>query len=142
MILAELKQLLFENPEAAITIQLPDGGLVPSHFHVTEVGLVKKDFIDCGGTRRSSQRCQLQLWVANDTEHRIDAAKLLQIISLGQSLLGSEDLEVDFEYSEDFISQFPLTAADCVENRIVLSLGGRTTDCLAKDRCGIGSDCC
>jgi hypothetical protein len=51
-------------------------------------------------------------------------------------------LEVDFEYSEDFVSQFPLFAADCIENRIILSLGSRTTDCLAKDRCGIGSDCC
>ena len=142
MILAELKQLLFENPDAAVAIQLPDGGFVPSHFHVTEVGLVSKDFIDCGGTRRSSQRCQLQIWVANDTDHRINASKLLQIISIGQSLLGSEDLEVDLEYGEDFISQFPLVAADCTDQRILLSVAGRATDCLAKDRCGVGSDCC
>ena len=32
-----------------IAFQLPNGELVPSHFHVTEVGKVTKHFIDCGG---------------------------------------------------------------------------------------------
>jgi hypothetical protein len=32
---------------------------VPTHYHITEVGKVQKDFIDCGGTVRSSTACVL-----------------------------------------------------------------------------------
>lgn len=32
-----------------IGFQLPNGELVPNHFHVTEVGKITKHFIDCGG---------------------------------------------------------------------------------------------
>ena len=31
-----------------IAFQLPNGSLVPNHFHVTEVGAISKKFIDCG----------------------------------------------------------------------------------------------
>lgn len=30
--------------------KLENGNSVPEHFHVTEVGIITKDFIDCGGT--------------------------------------------------------------------------------------------
>jgi hypothetical protein len=39
---------------------------VPEHFHVTEVGVVTKDFIDCGGTVRHEKVANFQLWDAND----------------------------------------------------------------------------
>jgi hypothetical protein len=47
MKLSEIKKKLdtLEN----VTFQLPDGTTVPEHFHVTEVGLITKNFIDCGG---------------------------------------------------------------------------------------------
>ena len=35
-----------------ISFKLPNGDLVPNHFHVTEVGRVTKNFIDCGGKIR------------------------------------------------------------------------------------------
>jgi predicted transcriptional regulator len=43
--LSEKKLDTLEN----VTFQLPDGTTVPEHFHVTEVGLITKNFIDCGG---------------------------------------------------------------------------------------------
>ncbi len=46
---AELSQL------KKITFQLPNGELVPNHFHVTEVGKITKNFIDCGGTLRREE---------------------------------------------------------------------------------------
>ena len=48
MTLAEIKSAL--QTLETISFKLPDGSLVPSHFHVTEVGKVTKHFIDCGGT--------------------------------------------------------------------------------------------
>ncbi len=57
MIVKDLIKLLDDNPEAYLDILLPSGGLVPSHFHITEVGRVQKTFVDCGGTRRETVSC-------------------------------------------------------------------------------------
>ena len=53
MKLEEVKSAL-ENLDT-IAFQLPNGDLVPNHFHVTEVGKITKHFIDCGGTVRNEE---------------------------------------------------------------------------------------
>jgi len=50
MKISALKKHLSEV--STIGFKLPDGQLIPVHFHVTEVGLINKHFIDCGGTER------------------------------------------------------------------------------------------
>ena len=47
MKLSQVKALLptLEN----VTFKLENGSFVPEHFHVTEVGMITKNFIDCGG---------------------------------------------------------------------------------------------
>ena len=50
MKLSQVKAIL--KDVKTISFQLPDNSLVPSHFHVTEVGEITKRFIDCGGTVR------------------------------------------------------------------------------------------
>ena len=49
MTLEQIKEILptLENVE----FQLENGTFVPEHFHVTEVGVIQKNFIDCGGTK-------------------------------------------------------------------------------------------
>ena len=51
MKLSEIKNQL--KKLTTIAFQLPNGELVPSHFHVTEVGKITKHFIDCGGVVRN-----------------------------------------------------------------------------------------
>jgi hypothetical protein len=148
--LSTLLDALSATPDAALTVQLPDGSAVPAHFHVTEVGRVRKDFIDCGGKVRSWARCVLQVWVADDRDHRVSPAKLARIIGLaGPAMLGENagDLEVEVEYDVGVITQFPLVAADVRNGSLVLRLGGKHTACLAPDRCGVdasgnSSGCC
>ena len=96
--LASLRASLVQNPNAAMHFLLPDGDMVPPHFHITEVGRVQKDFIDCGGTVRSSTTCLVQVWVASDTEHRLKANKLLAILNVAEPLLGQADLALEVEY--------------------------------------------
>ena len=48
MQLYTIKALLRQNPDKLIQFVLPDGDQIPIHFHVTEVGHVAKDFVDCG----------------------------------------------------------------------------------------------
>jgi hypothetical protein len=81
--------VLTQNPAAPLHLMRPDGAFVPAHFHVTEVGRVQKDFIDCGGTVRSSTMCVLQVWVADDTDHRLDTTKLAGILRLAAPVLKS-----------------------------------------------------
>ena len=78
MKLSEIKNYL--KSIECIGFQLPNGNLVPKHFHVTEVGKVTKDYIDCGGKVRSEAVISFQLWEENDYDHRLSPDKLLTII--------------------------------------------------------------
>ncbi len=137
MKLDEFLAILTDNPSAAMNVMLPDGSFVPAHFHVTEVGRVHKDFIDCGGTIRSTTSCVLQVWVADDTEHRLETTKLAKILRLAAPLLKTTDLPVEIEYEAGIVSQFPLDAAEITPSGVLLHLGNKHTACLAADRCGI-----
>ncbi len=118
-----------------VNFKLQNGTLVPAHFHVTEVGIITKKFIDCGGTVREENVANFQLWDANDVEHRLKPAKLLNIIALSEKILGMQDLEVEVEYQGDTIGKFDIDFDGT--NFLLLN---KTTDCLAKDKCGIPAE--
>ena len=115
-----------------VTFQLPDGSIVPIHFHVTEVGQITKHIIDCGGTVRNEKKVNFQLWEANDFDHRLAPQKLLNIISLSENKLGIEDSEIEVEYQSNTIGKYDLGFDG--KNFLLLN---KQTDCLAKDNCGI-----
>ena len=137
MTLTELKQTLAAHPDLPLRFVLPDGQLVPAHAHVTEVARVDKHFVDCGGTRRAESYCRLQVWVADDTDHRLPAAKLHRILGLAAPLLPQESLPVDVEYEAGYIAQFPLESLAPENGELLLRLGVRHTACLAPDKCGV-----
>jgi hypothetical protein len=137
MTIQELHRLLRAQPETALHLILPNGDRVPAHYHITEVGRVTKDFIDCGGTRRSTASCVLQAWVAQDVEHRLETGKLARIIDLAAPLLGDDELPVEIEYEGQLVSQFPLAAAEPKADGLHLFLTTKHTDCLAKESCGL-----
>ena len=143
MDVAAFEAVLAGNPAAAIHLMLPDGDFVPAHFHVTEVGRVRKDFIDCGGTVRSSTTCVVQVWVADDTAHRLTTTKLAGVMRLAAPLLGATDLPVEVEYEDGRVSQYPVAAAEATPAGVLFHLGTKHTACLAPDRCGVGAaGCC
>ena len=76
--ISELKAALAAAPALPLTVVWTDGEPIEPHFHVTEVGRVQKDFVDCGGTVRRLVTCLLQTWVGEDLDHRITAGKLLK----------------------------------------------------------------
>lgn len=130
MKLSEIKSKL--QTLDTIAFQLPNGTLVPNHFHVTEVGKISKHFIDCGGTVRTENVANFQLWEADDYDHRLHPEKLLNIIELSEKVLEIEDLEIEVEYQGDTIGKFGL---DFDGTNFLLT--NKQTDCLAKDNCGI-----
>lgn len=116
-----------------IKFYLPDGSTVSSHFHVTEIGNVKKDFIDCGGSIRSEEVVSMQLWQSIDLHHRLSPEKLLKIIQLSEEKLQIGDHEIEVEYQGDTIGKYALQLRDGK-----LMLANKQTACLASDACGIG----
>lgn len=132
MKISEVKQIL-SNAEG-VNFKLESGQFVPEHFHVTEVGVITKDFIDCGGTVRHERVANFQLWDADDYEHRLKAGKLMDIISLSEKMLGMEDLEVEVEYQAETIGKYDLQYDG--KDFILLS---KKTACLAMDKCVVPS---
>ncbi|WP_410004387.1 DUF6428 family protein [Aequorivita nionensis] len=133
MKLSEIKNHL--NNLEQITFMLPNGELVPTHFHVTEVGKITKHFIDCGGTVRNEEVANFQLWNADDYNHRLHPEKLSNIIGLSEKVLGLEDLEIEVEYQAETIGKFGL---DFDGKNFLLTT--KQTDCLAKENCGIPAE--
>ena len=131
MKLSDIKNYLKKSE--TIAFQLPNGELVPSHFHVTEVGKVSKNFIDCGGTVRNEEIANFQLWEADDYDHRLHPEKLVHIIELSEEKLQIPDLEIEVEYQmKETIGKFDLDF-----DGTNFQLKSKLTDCLAKDKCGI-----
>lgn len=139
MNLSEFKSLLHAHPQRVLNLVLPDGRSIPAHFHVTEVGHVAKRFVDCGGTFRSEDTCVLQTYFGSvrDDGHRLTASRLAHILDLARSILPAGDVPVEIEYEDGVISQFPLHEARVNGAELVLQLGLKHTDCLARERCGI-----
>lgn len=115
-----------------VTFAMPDGSAVPAHFHITEMGLVLKNYVDCGGKMRDERNATFQLWVAGDTEHRLTPQKFLGIISLCDGLYGIQELEVVVEYQQATIGVFGLEFQNH-QFRLI----AKQTACLAEDACGI-----
>ncbi len=115
-----------------VQFKLPSGAMVPENFHVTEVGLVTKHFIDCGGTERIEKMVNFQLWDAMDYDHRLKPSKLSTIIALSEKKLGLGDLDIEVEYQSDTIGKYGLEFDG--KDFILVS---KKTACLAEDACGI-----
>ena len=153
MLLSAFNQTLSKLDK--LKFQLPNGQLVPSYFHITEVGKVTRNYIDCGGVLRQENKLNLQLWVSSDTEHRLKPDNILNILQLAEKQLGFSDLELEVEYQQTTVGRYKLAL-----NGEVFELVNTQTACLAPNQCGIpqekprvrltasglscntGSDCC
>jgi|TARA_R110001632_G_scaffold222059_1_gene352981 hypothetical protein len=140
MTLLEFKEILTQHKDSPnpILFNLDNGGLVPPYFHITEMGLKTKHFVDCGGTLRSEQNITFQIWTADDFNHRITPTKLLSIIDSALTLPYFQKLngDIEMEYQNQTIGLYG------VEHIGMLSfnLTPKKTNCLAPDKCGINTE--
>jgi len=137
MNLGEFIDVLRQSPNQTFRVEMPSGRLLPEHFHVTEVGKLTKDFVDCGGIRRSEQTCVLQTLVASDSDHRLSTTKLSDIL-VKSSILNLEDiLQVDLEVQGATIEIYRLESAEQRDGELLITLQNKQTACLAPDKCGL-----
>ena len=131
MKLSEFKNII--SSINTISFELEDKEIIPQHFHITEIGVVSKNFIDCGGKLRAEKIINFQLWHANDFDHRLSKEKVNEIISIAEKELPiEEDLNIEVEYQKSTIGKYDLGFNG---QRFILET--KTTACLAEDNCGI-----
>ncbi len=106
MLLSAFKQTLRELD--TLKFQLPNGQFVPANFHITEVGSVTRNYMDCGGLLREENKLNLQLWVASDTDHRLKPNSVLNILQLAEKQLGYSNLELEVEYQQSTVGRYKL----------------------------------
>ncbi|MFM1893042.1 MAG: hypothetical protein RIQ90_208 [Bacteroidota bacterium] len=133
MKLSEFKSSLSEVTQ--LKLMLPNGTPIPAHFHVTELALISKNFIDCGGVARVERKVTFQLWVANDFDHRLTSFKWLGIIKKGELDYGLTDEPVEIEYQGQTIERYGISFSEGVFHLTPLY-----TECLAPDHCGIPAE--
>jgi Family of unknown function (DUF6428) len=151
MNLKELRGVLSKHAETFPRFILPNGGYIPAHAHVTEIGYVVKNYIDCGGLGGKEEKVVLQTHVGNDTEHRLRSDRFSKIVELGKRVLPNEQLEVEVEYNCCVVAQYPIEDAKLNGQHLELMLGHRRTHCRAAERpktpveepcCGANEACC
>ena len=135
MKLSDFQTALRSSPNHQLRFVLPDGDVVAPHAHITEVGRIDKTFVDCGGTVRKISTCSLQAWVADDTDHRLEPGQLALILEKATPILVDQNLDVEIEYEDCQVSQFPVEAVSMTDDALQFQLGTKHTDCLAKDVC-------
>ncbi len=118
-----------------LKFQLPDGHFVPAHFHITEVGHVTRNYIDCGGIKRQENKLSIQLWVASDKDHRLKPDKVLDILKLADKQFEFSNIDVEVEYQQSTIGLFKLVFVGSV-----FQLINTHTTCHAQDKCGISQE--
>jgi hypothetical protein len=134
MTVKQFRFLLQSHPRALPRFTLPDGDRIPAHFHVTEVGHVRKKFIDCGGVAGGSEACVLQTWLGKDLDHRLTAGQLAKILILGDRVLPTKDLELEVEYDCCIVGQYLIADVKKADAYLDIELANKRTQCLARER--------
>jgi hypothetical protein len=150
MTLHDLENALEANPELFPRFVLPDGEYIPAHAHVTEVGHVVRNFIDCGGLTGKEEKIVLQTHVGSDTDHRLRSDRFARILQLGNRVIPSADLDVDVEYDCCVVAQYPIAEAAPDGDHLNLILRRSRTQCRARERrvsetascCTTSAACC
>ena len=144
MKLSDLRTALDRYPDTFPRFVLPDREQIPAHAHVTEVGHVVKNFVDCGGGTGKSETVLLQTHVGPDTDHRLKTARLAKILELGRRVLPHDQLEVEIEFDCCVVAQYPVDEVKRTGEHLDIYLGRRRTQCLAQTRRekAPAKDCC
>ena len=130
----DLQNTLEANPELFPRFVLPDGDYIPAHAHVTEVGHVVRNFIDCGGLTGQEEKVVLQTHVGSDTDHRLRSDRFAKILQLGSRVIPSTDLDVDVEYDCCVVAQYPIAEITPDGEHLNLILQRGRTQCRARER--------
>jgi Family of unknown function (DUF6428) len=147
----DLQNALEANPNRFPRFVLPDGDYIPAHAHVTEVGHLVRNFIDCGGLSGKEEKVVLQMHVGDDSDHRLRSDRFAKILRLGKRVIRTADLDVDVEYDCCVVAQYPIVNVKPDSEHLNLILQRGRTQCRVHERrqnetaatcCATSAACC
>lgn len=149
-----VKNIIANNPNKSISFTLPNGEAIPASFHITDVGVINKHLIDCGGQTRTEEQVHLQLWIGKDYDHHVTTDIANRILNKSHSVIGKiknpKVAEVLVEYQLDWhaipiFSLFTVSEIQASDTELSISLSTTQTTCLAAERsnseCGVSEGC-
>jgi hypothetical protein len=147
----DLQNAVDANPKRFPRFVLPSGDYIPAHAHVTEVGRVVRNFVDCGGLTGQEEKVVLQTHVGDDTDHRLRSDRFAKILRFGDRVIPNANLDVDVEYDCCVVAQYPITEATPDGEHLNLILQRGRTQCRERERrenqtavdcCATSAACC
>ena len=107
---------------------------IPPYFHITDMGVKTKMFIDCGGKMNYESCVSFQIWTANDYDHRLTPEKVIGIIGKGGNIVPNMlNMEVKVEYQTYSLSEYTLEP----KGNGVYNLVPTKSRCLSPELCGL-----
>ena len=136
------------NDGDELLFRLEDGSLIPPYFHITEMGIKIKHFVDCGGVVRTvaNKMAETLRLKPSILKTAPTSEKLLELIVKNEGLFGKKDLEIEMEYQTNTIGSYTLEESDYPN--ALFTLKSKKTNCLAPDKCVVtqtsqcGPSCC
>ncbi|MEM1257830.1 MAG: DUF6428 family protein [Bacteroidota bacterium] len=139
----EFLELLNVHKNKELLFEYRPGHFVGANYHITEVKNVTVDTVDCGAGADFWKETVIQLWESPKEKGKttfMKAFKALGILNKVNRIKPMDTAtEVKFEYSNDSFHTAQLFVNDYVynEQKIILKLASRKTDCKAKEACGV-----
>ncbi len=139
----EFLSLLQENASKSLLFEYASGKFVGANYHITEVKNITVDSVDCGAGTDFWKETVIQLWESpeeKDNRDYMTAYKALGILNKVDQIKPMEkSVIVKFEYSNDQFHTAQLFVNDFTidQDKLVMKLGIKQTDCKAKEACGV-----
>ena len=140
---SEFLALLNDHKNKELLFEYLPGKFVGANYHITEIKNITVDAVDCGAGTDFWKETVIQLWESPTEKDKVafmTAFKALGILNKVDRMKPMErSSEVRFEYSNDEFHTAQLFVDDYVynENKIILKLTSKKTDCKAKETCGV-----
>ena len=145
----EFISLLQKNSDLLLTFYLPDKQKISEHFHLTEVGFVQGNFVDCGGVGRIEKSVQLQLWLGKDKAHFINPEAFLKILKIVEQknpdATSYYNKKLLIEYDHGTVIRYEIGSYQIRNGYLEFFLTSQKTECRAMSRAACGqkqSACC
>ncbi len=135
--------LLAEHQGKSLLFEYAPGMLVGTNYHITEVKHTSIDSVDCGAGVDSWKETIIQLWespIELGKSNYMSAYKALGILKkVGQMKAYEMDAPVKIEYGNAMFhtTQLHISDFDVREGQLIIKLSVPSTDCKAKEACGI-----
>ncbi len=139
----EFLELLEANKSKSLLFEYTPGKFVGANYHITEIKNISIDSVDCGAGTDSWNETVIQLWESPSEIGKTEfmtafkASGILNKVDKMRSM--DKDAELKFEYSNDHFHTAQLFVNDFSYNdeKLIINLGVKKTDCKAKETCGV-----